>query len=79
MCLGGRDGRAGGGMTTGLRDRGRGVGTDGLRVATQDPIKKDGKMADPLLRRQGRRGRSQTDLPSEVTQSLSPKLLPFSA
>lgn len=51
MCLDGLDGRMGVRVGDDGVEEGRAVGTDGLRVATQDPIKKDGKMADLLLRR----------------------------
>lgn len=91
MC--GSNGRTGGGAE-GRRDdhrvEGGGRGNRWSPVATQDPIKKDGKMADLLLGRpraarkspgtdRKKGGRSQTGKPSEVTQSLSPRLLPFSA
>lgn len=85
---GGADGRRGGGMTIGLKEGA--VGTDGLRLPPKIPLRKTARWltyfwADraPQESRQGtdgeKGGRSQTGKPSEVTQSLSPRLLPFSA
>lgn len=87
MCLctsGGQerraDGRMGGGMTIGLKEGA--VGTDGLRLPPKIPLRETARWLTHFWADRPpteKRGEEPNWQPSEVTQSLSPRLLPFSA